>query len=373
MTLPQLAIAAKGRNVHHIVSYSDSLPHKYKRQLVEFAKLHHFIVLDECSESDKPMTPEELARSLIAQGEAALFAEYRVDDDDVLPVDYYGQLAPYLDTPFVGMYVSLGAGLTAIYRNGHFYDVRRCHSPMLAIGLAKICRIGEFGELDAPPVTRHTVADTVAPVILESRRLGFLWARHPDQDTAVSLSFSQSRGELFERARRQIERFPVEENMELVGEQFPTIRNRIHTDPEPGVRQIPLVGARTRLVPQGIHYSIPRLRGRCTFELTIRASTLSPGRDVLLAFQFVDAQGAPISAPDFIETLAERGIIFSSRRKFGFCRWIATRPGLRRDEFSVDLPRGISLTGVTLFPRDGVGARLDLEQFKIIEDQRNRS
>lgn len=367
MSVPQLAIAAIDKDVYHIVSYSDTLPKKYKKLLLEAAGEHPFLVLDECKDNDPPLTPQELAKRMVASGDSTIFAEYRLDDDDVLPADYYEQIEPYLNSPFVGMYVSLGEGLTAVYLDGDFYDVRRCRSPMLAIGLAKVCRIKENGDVEAPRTTRHTVSDTVAPVILDSRKLGFLWSRHPEQDTAVSLSFSHTRKELFERARRQIERYPIEEDAAKVAEHFPTISSRIHTDIGPGMRQFPLVSARTRITSGGLDIETPRLRGKCSFEVITRASTTKPGRDVLLSFHLQNENGRNISPAEYEDELKERGIIYSSWHKVGFCRWVATRPGLRKDEFVIDLPNGVVISGLTLFSRPGIDARLDVEKLIIVE------
>lgn len=369
MTIPQLAVAATGHMVRHIISYSSRLPDKYKRQLTQAADTYPFLVLDECQDSATPLTPETYVRSMLSQERSSIFAEYRLDDDDVLAHDYYDQLAPYLNSPFVGMYVSLGEGLTAIYREGHFYDVRRCHSPMLAIGLAKICRFNENGTLEAPPTTRHTVADTVAPVILDSRKLGFIWTRHPDQDTAVTAAKNHTRDELFERARHQIARYPLENDMGQVRRQFPVMSDLIHTHAGPDQRQFSLIHARTRVAAEGVNVKIPRLQERCTFTIKVRSSTSLPGRDMLVAFDFEDQEGDPISAPHYEETMKERGVILSSRKKFGFCRFIATRPGLRKDEFVLDLPDGVSLAGLTLYPRHGVSARLEVEQF-VVENGR---
>src|SRR5699024_123586 len=45
-SLPQLADAARGYDVTHLVSYSDSLPAKYQRQLEEAAAGYDFLQLD---------------------------------------------------------------------------------------------------------------------------------------------------------------------------------------------------------------------------------------------------------------------------------------------------------------------------------------
>lgn len=366
MTVPQLAVSAQDQDVYHIVSYSEELPVKYKRQLLEAAQEHSFLILDECTVSDPPLLPLDLAKKLHGEREVKLFAEYRLDDDDVLPRDYFERLEPYLDSSFLGMYVSFGEGLTGIYDDGHFYDVRRCRVPMIAIGLAKICGFGSDGELIAPATTRHTISDTVAPVILDSRKLGYIWARHPEQDTAVSVSFSNTREELFERARRQIDRYPVEDDMQQVAEQFPVVQGRLHTDIAPGLRQIPLVRTRTRLPSNGVSVDAPSFRGRCHFDITTRAGTLKPGRDVLLAFKLQDSTGTPLSVSSDGAKMKEAGLIYSRWTGVGFCRWIATRPGLRREEFTIELPSGIEIVGLTLFPRRDLNARLEVEQFTVI-------
>jgi hypothetical protein len=230
-SLPQLADAAEGYDVTHLISYSENLPRKYQRKLEEASIEYSFLELDKVKTGGKPVNPKDIV-SRRAGGVQRLFAEYRLDDDDMLSVDYFERLAEYVRPEYVGMYVSFGAGIAAIYVEGRFYDARRSRFPLIAIGLAKVCQIDPDGTITSPKKISHTMSDTVAPVILDSRRIMYIWTRLESSDMAVKDSTVKSQAELREILRKRNSKYPFLEDMEEVRVQFPHVVSRVTADPE---------------------------------------------------------------------------------------------------------------------------------------------
>ena len=88
-TLPTLRQAAKGFDVKHIVSFSESLTQKIKVLLREAAENYGFLHLDELPDGDSGWTA--VRRLIQDTGFKGTFGRYRLDDDDVLSVHYSRQ------------------------------------------------------------------------------------------------------------------------------------------------------------------------------------------------------------------------------------------------------------------------------------------
>ena len=180
-SLPILDQARSGMDLVHVVSYSDELPAKYQAQLREAANRYSWLMLDRRDSSNrKGLALEKIAREQFSQGD--IYAEYRLDDDDVLAVDYFESLSNYLSESFVGFHVSHGLGLQTFYENGTFFEPRYEHRPKIAIGLARVCSIGAKRIL-GPKRAPHTKIDQRAPVVVDSRSVKFLHSLHLSQDS----------------------------------------------------------------------------------------------------------------------------------------------------------------------------------------------
>lgn len=182
--LPLLEKARKGNHLVHVVSYSEELPEEYQLKLEEASRRYDWLVLDKrTAKRRKGKSLEKWALENFPTG--AVYAEYRLDDDDLLAVDFFNSLGKYCNENFVGFIVSHGYGVQAFHQNGVFREPRIEHRPKIAIGLARICRINESGKVDGPKRTAHTNSDRVAPVVLDSSRIMFLHSFHLSQDSGV--------------------------------------------------------------------------------------------------------------------------------------------------------------------------------------------
>lgn len=327
MTLPQLDRAARGWPVQHIVSYSESLPSPYQNLLLEAAGKYPWLVLDRCA-------PGQPAADPLGVRDEGVIGVYRLDDDDILPADYFDQVAPYMSDEHAGMFVSLGVGLTALYRDGGLYFARRMHQPMLASGLLAIHTKRPDGSTVSPPVVAHNKSDRAAPVILDSRSLGYVWVRHPDQDTSVH-AVETSRDERMERLLQAMAKEPPAHDRHEIAAHFPAVVDRIHTAPRPGESvQVP-VAARTLIPPAGLSLPITAARGRVQVMARLQCDALAAPRSALLAIDLATPDGRPVG-PEWADRLIDSGLTYS--KAVGYYHYLKTRPGKGTSQFTLDLP-----------------------------------
>lgn len=217
-TLPLLEESQKGFDLHHVVSFSAELPDRYQRHLTAAAATYNWLHLDRRgAQNRKGKVLSALARDKFTNG--TVFAEYRLDDDDLLSSTYFESLSSYLREEFVGFYVSHGYGIQAFFDGETFKAPRIEHRPKIAIGLARICQITETGKVEGPRRVSHTQVDRYAPVIVDSKGIQFLHSMHFSQDSGVA----KPDDDLGKRFRNYLNQPPVDHLAELY-ELFPNVR-----------------------------------------------------------------------------------------------------------------------------------------------------
>lgn len=183
-TLPLIDLGSKDHDLLHVLSFSEELPSRYLRHLEDAAARYSWLHLDKRTAQDRKGIPiDTWACKSFKAGE--IYAEYRLDDDDLLATTYYDTVAEYLTAENIGKYVSLGLGVQAFYDQKVFREPRVEHRPKIAIGLARICAITQDGSVTGPQRVAHTQVDRHAPVIIDSRDIQFLHSIHFDQDSGV--------------------------------------------------------------------------------------------------------------------------------------------------------------------------------------------
>lgn len=216
-SLPVLEDASRHHKISHLVSFSEELPDHYASHLRNAADRFPWLSLDlRTPKNRKGTSLDSFARETLSEGD--IFAEFRLDDDDLLASTYFDALGEYVAAPFVGSYVSLGLGIQAFFDGSNFREPRIEHRPKIAIGLARIGRLGIDGELVGPPRAPHTKADRKAPVIVDSRSIQFLHTLHLDQDSGVD----KPEGDLGNRFRNYLQQ--PKPNGELEDHLFPSIQ-----------------------------------------------------------------------------------------------------------------------------------------------------
>ena len=183
-TLPIINEGSRNHDLAHVLSYSEELPPKYVRHLENATAEYSWLHLDKrTAKNRKGFSADSWAKKSFKAGD--IYAEYRLDDDDLLATSYYDTVAEYLTPENVGKYVSLGLGIQAFYDDGAFREPRVEHRPKIAIGLARICAITEDNKVTGPRRVAHTQVDRHAPVIVDSQKIQFLHSIHFDQDSGV--------------------------------------------------------------------------------------------------------------------------------------------------------------------------------------------
>lgn len=223
-SMPQLELAARDVELVHIVSYSDSLPEKYKAILAEGAERFPFLRLEERAHGRTILTAKDVA--VAAMPSHGAFGVFRLDDDDLLPVDYFDQVSPYVTAANAGMQVSLAVGATALYEDGVYTNIRNPYWPMLAIGLLDVCHLNEDGSVKTPLPAPHHRSDRTNPVIVDGRGLGWLWVRHASQDTSLDLG-GPANPDTLDRVVAQMAKYPEFTDSGHLARSFPLVKDRL--------------------------------------------------------------------------------------------------------------------------------------------------
>lgn len=232
-TLPMLALAKEGHDLRHVVSFSENLPERYRSELVAAAQRFDFVVLDEValggSSLDLPQLGLRFSKQLGREGQP--YGQYRLDDDDVLSVDYFDQMTPYITQEHVGWVVTLAKGATAIYRAGKFYFAKEAILPMHSKGhLAVVQWSGS--QFRTAPVVPHNAADRYSPVILDSREFSHLWVRSTTQDGALH-QLDEQEDEMIVKIQNKLGRMPAV-GQDRLDQIFPLLVGRLTVSRVPG-------------------------------------------------------------------------------------------------------------------------------------------
>lgn len=186
LSLPQLAQAAEDFNVVHYVSYSPSLPQKHKNALRQAARSYEFLELNETNKTVSSTPTKNLIRKAAQKHHLSSgpIGVYRLDDDDVLSVNYFHLMAPYVRSSHIGWWVSQGLGIAAVRLGDDFVYARDYYYPKSAFG--PLCIAGyDNGEVSHTQAPKHTVMDHTNPTILDSREPAYFHIRHRGQDSTL--------------------------------------------------------------------------------------------------------------------------------------------------------------------------------------------
>ena len=344
VSLPQLRLASAGFDYYHVVSFSDSLPDKYQLRLEKAAREFEFLILDRQSETTSESSWLRVARSKFAPGPAGTagqpFGWFRLDDDDLLSADYFAQMMPYITAANAGMQVSLGRGLTALYEGGDFYNLRMAQSPLIALGLLSVCMLNAEGEVIRPVEASHRESDLFNPVILDSRKVSYLWVRHVNQDTELRGGPRNSQTNK-SRALNDLERLPKLPNRGEAFEAFPTCADRFSPAPCPELTLVVEASGPQALDEQGVRLDTGTVGKLIQAELTLEfGPTALPG-NALVGLDLVDRSGNAIGAGEVQDELRKRGLYRSDVAGIGYFNYLNAKPGVEDYSIIFNLPTGV--------------------------------
>ena len=220
-TVPSIAEAAKGHNLIHVVSYSESLPDKYRESLERTAERYPFIQLQMLPDGTHDWGQvDKLIRERLEPG---VFGRYRLDDDDILSTHYFTEMEKFIKPEFVGMVASMPLGVEAIYDDGHFYNFRESHLPMNSMGLLYVSELTKDAKISAARAGAHDRSDRLAPVILNSSKPGYFRTNHTGQDNLLR----HSKKGVVERLLFDMDRFPAVKDPSTLRSNFPAVADKL--------------------------------------------------------------------------------------------------------------------------------------------------
>ncbi len=324
-TVPTLAKAAEGFDVKHVVSFSESLPRKFKEQLKKAADSFGILHLDELPDGDSGWTA--VRRYVQATGFKGTFGRYRLDDDDVLSAHYFQTTAPYIKPEFEGMLVSMPLGIEAVYADGQFFHLREAHTPMNSMGLLSICSVEEDGAVVEPQSGPHDKSDRYAPVILDASQVGYLRAIHAGQDNALR----HEPGVVMGRLMENMAAFPPFTDVAALEAAFPTVSKQMQST-STSLNIDDTVGG-------GQHYILQPASGDVSFAI-YGESECKLDNELLVSLWIEDSRGRRVPSYKTVE-----GFAASNNPSIGHFAYVPTENGTFRTLVSLHLEHGYVLRG----------------------------
>lgn len=324
-TVPTLAKAAEGFDVKHVVSFSDSLPQKFKEQLQEAADKFDVLHLDELPDGDSGWTA--VRRYVQEIGFKGTFGRYRLDDDDVLSAHFFQTTAPYIKPEFEGMLVSMPLGIEAVYADGQFFHLREAHTPMNSMGLMSICSVKEDGTVVEPQSGPHDKSDRYAPVILDATQVGYLRAIHAGQDNAMRHEPSVVMSRLMENMAA----FPPFTDVAALEVAFPTVVKQMQSTST----TLSIDGT----VGSGQHFLLQPSSGDVSFVIH-GESEWELDNELLVSLWIEDSRGRRVPSYKTVE-----GFAASNNPSIGHFAYVPTESGTFRALVSLHLEHGYVLRG----------------------------
>ncbi|GAB2470991.1 hypothetical protein GCM10007967_26810 [Xylanimonas ulmi] len=198
----------------HIVHYTDSLPEPWKSRLFEASERYPVMLLDRVER--KIDASSVIAEDLKDRAESSLVVRFRVDDDDLLSVNYLHRLSRFVTADHLGWSVSFGRGVGALFTQDHHHEFRIVHAALPSQGQAYIGKFDAFThELWLPEANRgHHVQDLLTPVIVDSRQINYLRTYDDNQDSLVGKSAT---------AWSRLSKHPPLTDLKMLSQEFPTV------------------------------------------------------------------------------------------------------------------------------------------------------
>lgn len=330
----------------HIVSYSKFMPEKWSSLLLDLSASYDFVVLNEVSGNGVELPIVKLMDGK-PSGPLALF---RVDDDDLLSVNYLKNLSIYNKKEYEGMIVSFGQGAIASYRNGEYKRIKYCHRRFLALGMAFIGRYNsKEGKVTLPAGGNHELVDLKSPVILDSRTPMYVWTQHSSQDTKNNRTLDHMLG----YESNLFFNYPDIENLEEYVDLFPTLKNEIGNV----IAYKTPFFRKSSLSWQGrnIDFDIKSKVGRFfRFDLkSVSNNKLSSLRGALLSVSFNNQVGSVY------------GLTKSDNEDIGYYKYISFSDGVASLDFEIILDFEVSIESVRLMKWEIRDCEFFLNDFSI--------
>lgn len=216
--VPILQQMADKHDYTHIVQYSDTMPEPWLGQLRAAAERYPVLWLVEAStRPDLVQLVHQVARRS-TRGSRPM-VQFRLDDDDLLSIDYLDRLADLVTKADTGRAVSLASGYTGFLRDDALVGPVR--NIRMVFGSQGLAYVGWYDRTeDRVEITlggKHYQVDRKMPTVVDSRAPAFFQMKHIGQDTV----FDANRAE--EVIQAKLDRLPVLASAAQVEKSFPTL------------------------------------------------------------------------------------------------------------------------------------------------------
>lgn len=371
-SIPLLNQAAQGYTVCHVVSYSDSLPAKYEKQLIEAEKKYPILKLQKFVNGKPEYNIFDIPIHFYENNHIndKVFGFYRLDDDDLVTCHYFKNMEKYVNKQNVGFIVSFGTGLTAIRIEDKYYNIRKSHYPMLAIGLLSVCQVNEHNKIIMPQSISHAESDKANPVILDSREINYFWVKHASQDTALSIGLPDDI-HVLNNIKNNMAKYPAYSDFKEAYQLFPTLKNKLSNKSSPNENLVHYLFDGLQLMTEKKSFPLKSvIKGGFDVALNYLYSIdkrLENG--FLISFSLVELNtGLPLNNQSkYVTALKEAGIFASNNQNVGFYKYLPLYLGDIQTTYSLSLPDNVGLNEIAVmrwFHKDG---DVILKKVEIIE------
>ncbi|WP_300345385.1 glycosyltransferase [Nesterenkonia sp.] len=345
--LPQLARGIRDRdNIFHVVSYSSNLPAPYREALKEAESRYEFLRLNvQNSRAPAQLPPHDIVRSLLPwePGQRVKFGAYRLDDDDLLAVDYFDRVLGYMKAARPGWKISFGYGFTGIRSDGKYFYLREDYSNFPSAGLMAVCVLNPAGRIIGDGRHgSHTKSNRYAPVITDSRHPAFFRGRNPTQDSLVD---AHDKKDFLRRMHERLKHHsPVSRHVVL--ESFPALRGKLHTGLFNGKERVNLLPEPQVISSEGLTFPCAHPQA---FTLAIDTKEKRDAHELAVLLAFEDEDGKSPDPRAWSRALEFQGIRHS--RTLGF--WVPVPHDEKgpHSHVTVQCPEGLRVAEVTLVVR----------------------
>lgn len=335
--MPLYSKMAGGRFYRHIIQYSSKMPKKWRDRLVNESSKYPFVVLCELGRDPLPIPYGNSLRGC----PSGVLAMFRVDDDDLLSIDYLDSLSKYAKKEFIGMAVNFGSGLVASYEAGKYQDFRLCHRPFLALGMAFIGYFDSVANrVSLPSGGNHMFMDKHMPTVVDSKKPMFVWTLHREQDTRLDAKLRDGKTKI-QSVLNQYE-FIDDSFVESYKNSFPSISADIDAVVENKFSILKFNLDNISVDPIGVsiepHNVTRSFILDCQFETGLSENEASSNdRAFLVAF-------------DFSKDVSVDGLTLSNNKEIGWYRYIPMRNGLVNGKFSFVVDQPVCLNSIKIIP-----------------------
>ena len=278
----------------HLVQYSPELPIKWRNRLFEIAESYPVIKPVEVKNKDIVDSVIDEVRTW-PKDFRDVFVWFRIDDDDVLALDYLDSLSKYATHENVGTAICFNQVVSAMFDGSTFGDVRSVYSPFNSQGAAFICRANlNLASIESPKMLPHHLVHKHLPTLVLPEEPHALWTRHALQDTAVG---NAKVGGKIANLQADLGKSPHYPEDSLV-RKFPTLQQYLHPCKDAQVTSVTLSPGKWKDIALA-----PAIEGQ-TYRIDISLDVVgSPDTHTTLTFKYSDEDKAHGHFP----RTAERG------------------------------------------------------------------